>query len=400
MYESKLCKSCSSKEISLVYDFGRIPHVNMFYTKENKQLEKTYRLRLAVCENCFLLQLLDPIKNDDMFLEYYHRSSASRDNKTYLELLANFFEETYPNRKVLEIGSNDLTLFKMLTERNIDIYGIEPAKNLFEEENKVYNDFLNLSNADDILKKFGTFDLIFGINVFAHNSNFKELFDASNLLLTNNGEIHIEVAYALKTVLEGNYDTVYHEHFCSYTLTSIENILISCGFQVKHAEELDTQGGSLRILAVKTTEKIEKTDSYTKLIAAEYATGVSNPEFYKSVAEKIDLKYQKIASFFHKNNDDIVFIGAPGRGVVTLNTQELNLKTNIGFLDDTPEKEGCLFPGLIFEVNKWGDLNLNKYQTAFILSWNYADTLQTRLVEAGFKGNIAIPFPEFEIIEV
>ena len=124
---------------------------------------------------------------------------------------------------------------------------------------------MNLKNVEKILNDFGRFDLIFGINVFAHNSNFKELFDASHKLLNDNGELHIEVAYALKTVLQGNYDTIYHEHFCSYTLISITNVLSSVGFQIKHAEELDTQGGSLRVVAIKSSSKVRPSKTYKNI---------------------------------------------------------------------------------------------------------------------------------------
>jgi len=396
--ENASCKSCKNSNLTLVYDFGMIPHVNKFYSKAEKEKEKTYPLRLAVCNECFLLQLLDHISNEDMFLDYYHRSSASKDNLKYLNHLANYFFSKHKDKKILEIGSNDLTMINLLQKKNINAFGVEPAKNLFKNQKKVFNDFLNLKNVEKILNDFGRFDLIFGINVFAHNSNFKELFDASHKLLNNNGELHIEVAYALKTVLQGNYDTIYHEHFCSYTLISLTNVLSSVGFQIMHAEELDTQGGSLRVVAIKSSSKVRPSKSYKNLYNQEINTGLNDLSFYLEVAKKIHSKNKTIESFFNQNNENLVFIGAPGRGVVTLNTQKNKLKNNIVFLDDTPEKQGLFFPGLNFIIDSWNDELLNRFDLAFILSWNYSEFLIERLKKSGFKGKVVIPFPEFEII--
>ena len=79
----KKCKACSNDHLFLINDFGEIPHVNKFYSSENKINEKKYPLRLAVCSNCFLMQLLDEINIEDMFIEYHHMSSASKTNKEY-----------------------------------------------------------------------------------------------------------------------------------------------------------------------------------------------------------------------------------------------------------------------------------------------------------------------------
>ena len=97
--ETASCKSCKNSNLTLVYDFGMIPHVNKFYSKAEKDKEKTYPLRLAVCNKCFLLQLLDYISNEEMFLDYYHRSSASKDNLRYLNHLANYFFSKHKDKK-------------------------------------------------------------------------------------------------------------------------------------------------------------------------------------------------------------------------------------------------------------------------------------------------------------
>ena len=391
----KKCKACSNDHLFLINDFGEIPHVNKFYNLENKINEKKYPLRLAVCSNCFLMQLLDEINIEDMFIEYHHMSSASKTNKEYLEDVSNLLYKKYGNKKILEIGSNDLTLINYLLDKKVEAFGVEPAKNLFKPNDRIYNKFLNLENAQEIIQEYGNFDVIFGINVFAHNPNFLELFNACNLILKEDGFLHIEVAYALKTVCEGNYDTIYHEHFCSYTLTSIENVLKIAGFKITDAVELNTQGGSLQVTAIKKNNKsIKPSQNYESIILREQELGLNRLEYYSGIQDKISKKLKKIETILNETNDNLVFIGAPARGVVVLNTIDVNFGSNIKVIDDTHEKLGLCFPGYEFLINNWDDELINNFDTVFILSWNYSDFLINRLKKGGYNGNIIIPFPE------
>ena len=53
------CKACKSENIRLVYDFGLLPPVNSYYKFTEVDLLKKYPLQLYVCENCWLIQILD-----------------------------------------------------------------------------------------------------------------------------------------------------------------------------------------------------------------------------------------------------------------------------------------------------------------------------------------------------
>ena len=85
------------------------------------------------------------------------------------------------------------------------IVGIDPAENLNNEHENVISDFFNMDITDKVLAQYGKFDLIFGLNVFAHNDSFIDMFKAVNKLLENNGTFIFDVAYAKQTILEGNF---------------------------------------------------------------------------------------------------------------------------------------------------------------------------------------------------
>ena len=54
----------------------------------------------------------------------------------------------------------------------------------------------------------------------------------------------------LLRLMEGNqFDTIYHEHFCYFSLITVQKVLAAHGLTVFDVEELPTHGGSLRIYA-------------------------------------------------------------------------------------------------------------------------------------------------------
>ena len=67
------------------------------------------------------------------------------------------------------------------------------------------------------------------------------------LLLADEGVAVIEVQHLLRLIERNQFDTIYHEHFCYYTLLSFANVLRCHGLHVFDVEELSTHGGSLRV---------------------------------------------------------------------------------------------------------------------------------------------------------
>ena len=220
------------------------------------------------------------------------------------------------------------------------------------------------------------------------------------LLLNDDGILIIEVAYALETILKGNFDTIYHEHVCSYTLTSLENALNESGLYVHDVTEINTQGGSIRVVA-KKEKLINKTISYNNISKKESDIGINEEEFYRSVSFEIEKKLKNINDLFVKEKDNkFLILGSPARGVVTLNVSNKLINNESIIIDDTPEKQNKLMPGIHLPVRKWNDAIFEDFDRVLILSWNYKDNLIDRLKKTKFKGKVFIPFPDLVDIEI
>ena len=73
------CRICSSKNLELILDLGEQPPSNAFIKKENlEKYENKFPLRLYLCKECYLLQLLDIVNKEILFEKYLYLTSASK----------------------------------------------------------------------------------------------------------------------------------------------------------------------------------------------------------------------------------------------------------------------------------------------------------------------------------
>src|SRR5258708_33439689 len=72
------CRSCGSEEGKLILDLGVQPLANNLLREEDlARPEPKFPLRLALCQSCWLLQILDLVPPLQLFSEYLYLSSFS-----------------------------------------------------------------------------------------------------------------------------------------------------------------------------------------------------------------------------------------------------------------------------------------------------------------------------------
>jgi len=398
------CRSCNGTVREFV-DFGSIPLVNAF-TNNEKISGRKFPLRLMICDKCKLCQI-DEIPNPDLiYRDYKHISSGSVDNLNHIRDTALKLKNVIKldnNAIVLEVGCNDGSLLQQLNGLGMRTIGIDPAKNLshYHKEKKVevISDHLDDASIKEVLRLYPEgVDAIVGLNVFAHFESVPSIFKKLNNVLKDNGSFYLEVAYALETIYSSNYDTVYHEHVFNWSAISIQKALNQAGFYVESMSQINTQGGSLSVLAKKGNSKIDD----NKLISKEVSMGLTDNSYYENASKKIIEKIKAINESIHKFieiDEPCLLLGAPARGVVTVNTSILNMYNNLNFIDDTPEKKDTYFPGTNHKVLNWDSIrNFSDIpKKAILLSWNYKDTIIEKAKQAGFQGEILQFSPEIQI---
>lgn len=404
------CNGCGFEEIVPFLKLGNIPPVNAFISSSEIDQEIAYPLNLAYCPHCFLVQLEEIVPPEKLFRNYLHLSAGSQQNVTHLKEVAAFLAKKYAiseEKRVLEIGSNDGTLLSFFKQYTSQVVGVDPAKNLVsvnkEKGIDYLSEFFNTSTASLIRKEKGTFDLMIGLNVIPHTPNNIDLLKGARIILKDKGVLVMEGVYALETILRGEFDTIYHEHVYTFSLHSLIATFRMAGMKVIDVERINTQGGSLRIYAMKEEYASEISQNVFKLLEEEKKIGFDNPETYLSVSKKVIEFKKNIKSLIEeekKKRGKLVGLGAPARGVVILNYCGIGTDDLECILDDTSLKQGRVTPGVHIPVASFESIGSNEQKKTFILlSWNYKESYLKRLKEKFSSFRIIVPFPKLEIVE-
>src|SRR3954470_6054684 len=131
---SGACRFCGTAFRHTVVDLGMSPLCESFLRSDQlNQMEPFFPLHVYVCEKCFLVQLQEYVRVEEIFTEYAYFSSFSdswlEHAKHYTDLMVDRFGFN-KSSFVVELASNDGYLLRNFVARGIPCLGIEPAANV------------------------------------------------------------------------------------------------------------------------------------------------------------------------------------------------------------------------------------------------------------------------------
>jgi len=375
------CRSCGEKKLKRVVSLGYQPLANNLLKNKNEECD-LYPLELNYCPKCHNCQLSVSVDPKKMFSNYLYTSSTSQSFRKHFEDAAKNYIKQFklsPKKSyIIDIGSNDgvaLKPFKDLGFKNI--LGVEPAKNLSKIANKnkikTVNCFLSLKNLKKIKKNA---NLIIASNVFAHSDNLKEMADCMLKLLSNKGNIVIEVQYLLNTLQDLTFDNIYHEHYNYWSLTSLVNFFDQFKAKIVKAQRINTHGGSLRIFIKK--DKNAKIDrSVNILLKEEEKFGLKKYKTYQEFGNKIyEIKknVKKNIKKFKNNGKKVIGYGSPAKATTALNF--FGVSSEIDYIiEDNSLKHGKFVPGVKIPIVSKDKIS-DKNNTIIVLAWNFYDDIK------------------------
>ena len=392
-----------------MFSLGRMPPVNAFITQEEIDKEEAFPLNLYFCGRCSLVQLGETVEPSKLFAHYLHLSAASQSNILHLKEVASLLEDrmgSLAGNKILEIGSNDGTLLSFLQKSGAEVLGADPAKNLADIASskgvETLTGFFSKQLVDSALVKRGPFDVIVGINVVAHTPAFTSLLEDVRDILSPNGTFLIEAAYAIDTILQGQFDTIYHEHVYCFSLHSLAFALKRAGLEIVDVQIIPTQGTSLRVFAQRSDACPVANSSVKDILDREKANGYTNEAAYREASHlvknfKTDF-LQQVDSLVRRHGP-LIGLGAPARGVVIANYCGLDSRTLKYVIDDTPLKQGRFVGGVHVPVKGWEALREETDPAFILLSWNYRKEILGKLSQYQIDSPILVPFPRIELLQ-
>src|SRR5437867_3673241 len=102
------CRACAAGNFEEVLNLGALPLAGGFL--ENSQAaacERKYPLAVHVCENCGLVQVLDPVDPNILFQDYSFSSSTIQPLVQHFEAYKTWLVNRLHPRTVVEFGCND-----------------------------------------------------------------------------------------------------------------------------------------------------------------------------------------------------------------------------------------------------------------------------------------------------
>ena len=386
------CRFCGNKLSHEFIDLVNAPPSNSFLTEEQlNEPEVFYPLRVFVCEKCFLVQIGEYRKSDEIFNEDYAYFSSY--SKTWLDHAKKYVDMITERMglnsvsHVIEIACNDGYLLQYFQEKQIPCLGIEPTGNTACAARKkgiaVVIDFFGVRLARELASEGKKADLIVGNNVLAHVPDINDFVCGLKILLKERSVITMEFPHLMKLVENSQFDTIYHEHFSYFSLFTVQKIFASHNLVVFDVEELPTHGGSLRIYAKHKEDASKITSSnVAALLEEEESRGMLTLSYYKGFQANVDKVKYDFFNFLLKqkrHGKKVVAYGAAAKGNTLLNYCGVK-KDLIKFVADaSPHKQGKYLPGSHMHVVAEEEIKQTKPDYVLILPWNIKDEITEQL---------------------
>ena len=405
------CRFCNEALTKIFADLGISPLSNAFLKKEMLgDLEKKYPLCAYVCDNCFLVQLSEFEKPENIFGDYAYFSSYSSTWIQHAEDYVSMMMEKFNFDKkslVVEIASNDGYLLQFFKKKNIPILGIEPAVNVAkvakEKGIPTITKFFSVNTANELKEEGKLADLIVGNNVLAHVPDLNDFVKGLKILLKPTGIITLEFPHILQLIQKNQFDTIYHEHFSYFSLVTVRKIFSFHGLEIFDVEEIPTHGGSLRIYVKHTEyEKILINEKVDILLEKERQYGLENISTYTNFIKNVEEVKKGLQEFFNsaKNAEKkIVCYGAAAKGNTLLNYCEIGNNFIDYAVDQNPHKQGLFLPGTHIPIKNPSEIQKTKPDYIVIIPWNLKDEIMEQMKYIrNWGGKFMIPIPEVKII--
>ncbi len=392
-------------------DLGSAPLSNAFLKPADLDApEIYYPLKVVFCHECFLVQLPTFESPENIFSDYPYFSSYS---ETWLEHVDRFAASAMnafdmnSTSLVVEVGSNDGCLLAAFQRRGITVLGVEPARNVAERAVDLgvptIARFFNRDFALELVSDRGRVDLLIANNVLAQVPELNGFIAGLKVALAPQGILSIEVPHLVRLMAETQFDTIYHEHFSYFCLTTVDRLLQRHGLAIFDVERLPTHGGSLRILAGHTEDRSKTRSDRVDAVEREEADeGYLTLEACAAFAERVMTARRNVLRFLIEARDRgaaAVGYGAPAKGNTLLNFCGVRSDLLHYTVDRSPHKQGLFLPGSRIPVYAPERILETKPDLVLILPWNLRKEISSQLTAVReWGGRLAVAIPTVEVL--
>ncbi|MGQ0569470.1 MAG: methyltransferase domain-containing protein [Armatimonadota bacterium] len=403
------CRSCGNAGLQMVFSLGAMPLANALLSPEElHQPEPRYPLDLVFCGHCTLVQITETVPPEQLFGHYLYFSSYSDTMVQHArDLAARLIESRDLNAGslVVELGSNDGYLLQHFVARAIPVLGIEPARNVARVASErgipTLPRFFGEQLAQDFKTQGRSADVIIANNVLAHVADLNGVVRGVGALLKDHGVAVIEVPYVKDILDRYEFDTIYHEHLCYFSLTALQRLFERHAMMLADVERISIHGGSLRLF-VAPRGSVGASDAVERLLQEEQAWGVGRLESYADLGVRAGRVRQMLRSLLESLKGEgmrLAAYGAAAKGTVLLNYCGIDNGLLDFVVDRSPHKQGRYVPGVRIPIYAPARLLEEMPTYTLLLAWNVADEILEQQAEYRRRGgHFIVPIPHVAVV--
>lgn len=404
------CRSCGASDLAPILSLGDTPLANALLSAEQLQIpEPVFPLDLVLCTKCSLVQITATVPAEQLFGEYLYFSSFS---VTMLRHAQALVQRVVAERKlgeanrVVEIASNDGYLLQNYQKAGVEVLGVEPARNIArvaqEKGIPTVCDFFGAELARRLANEGKRADVIHAHNVLAHVPDLNGVVLGFATLLAEGGVVIVEVPYVKELIDRTEFDTIYHEHLCYFSLTALDSLFRRHGLTIVDVENIAIHGGTLRIFATPSGQRVPVSDAVTELLAAEAKWGVSHAAAYLEFSENVKgirAHLRSVLCGLKGKGRTVAAYGASAKGSTLLNYAGIGAETLDFVADRSTIKQGRFTPGTHLPIYPAEMLLEAMPDYVLLLTWNFADEILEQQSEYRARGGkFVIPVPDVRVV--
>jgi SAM-dependent methyltransferase len=403
------CRSCGSTDLEVIIEFGSTPLADRLLRADQlDEPELVADLTLVFCGACALVQIRETVDPEILFFaEYPYFSSVSPSLMAHFAASAEQIMQRWPldgDSLVVEAASNDGYMLRNFAAAGIPVLGIDPAQAPANAANEAgiptTIDFFGHALAKELTAVGRHADVFLGNNVLAHVPDLNGFVAGIAELLTERGVAVIEAPYLVDLVDHCEFDTIYHQHLCYFSVTALDALFARHGLHLNDVEQVAIHGGSLRLFVQRFDDR---TDRVRRLLDLEHERNFDRIDAYRDFAARVaQLRSDLMAIIepLRAGGATIAGYGAAAKATTLLAYCGID-KQHLEYVCDlNVYKQGKFMGGNKLAIHPPSMLAENRPDYVMILAWNFATEIMAQNEEfARAGGRFIVPVPRPHVVE-